>query len=85
MKDAEGNRTDEIFGEQYLHRFDMTLRGTVTFSKNLTLQAYAQLFIAAMDYRHFKRLVPPDDFEHVDSSVAADCRPRTSCFPCRQM
>jgi hypothetical protein len=69
LKDAEGNRTDEIFGEQYLHRFDMTLRGTVTFSKNLTLQAYAQPFIAAMDYRHFKRLVPPDKFEYVDSSI----------------
>ena len=69
LTDAEGNRTDDIFGEQFLHRLDMTLRGTVTFSKNMSFQAYAQPFIAAMDYRHFKKLVPPDDFEYVDSSV----------------
>jgi len=76
LTDAEGNRTDDIFGEQYLHRLDMTLRGTVTFSKNLTLQAYAQPFIAAMDYRHFKKLVPPDGFEYVDSSVYDEAEQR---------
>ena len=47
----------------------MTFRGTFTFSKNLSLQVYAQPFMAAMDYRNFKKLVPPDDFEYVDTSV----------------
>ncbi len=69
LEDAEGNRTDDIFGEQEVERFDMTIRGTFTFTKNLTLQLYAQPFIAAVDYSNFKKLVPPDGFEYVDTSV----------------
>jgi len=69
LEDTEGNRTDDIFGEQTLHRLDATIRGTVTFTKNLTLQVYAQPFFAAVDYENFKKLVPPSSFEYVDSSV----------------
>ena len=69
LTDAEGNRTDDIFGEQNLHRLDLTARGTVTFTRDLTLQVYAQPFFAAVDYGNFKRLVPPRSFEYVDSSV----------------
>ena len=47
----------------------MTFRGTFTFSKNLTLQVYAQPFIAALDYKNFKKLIPPDRFEYVDTTV----------------
>jgi hypothetical protein len=68
IEDHEGNRQD-IFGEQYNRRFDMTARGTLTFTKDLSLQVYAQPFIAAVDYRNFKRLVPPDAYEYVDASV----------------
>jgi hypothetical protein len=66
--DESGGRQD-IFGEQNLRRFDMTLRGTFTFTKDLTLQVYAQPFMAAVDYTGFKRLVPPDSYEYVDASV----------------
>ncbi|UCF77993.1 MAG: carbohydrate binding family 9 domain-containing protein [Candidatus Eiseniibacteriota bacterium] len=69
LEDAEGNRTDEIFGEQSLDRLDATIRGTVTFTKNLTLQLYAQPFFAAVDYKNFKRLIPPDSYEYVDDAV----------------
>jgi len=69
LEDENGDRTDDIFGEQHVRRFDMTLRGTFTFSKNLTLQVYAQPFMAAVDYRNFKKLVPPDGFEYVDTTV----------------
>lgn len=65
----EGGQRQDIFGEQYLHRFDMTLRGTFTFTRDLTLQIYAQPFMAAVDYRNFKRLVPPDSYEYVDATV----------------
>ncbi len=68
VPDAEGNRRD-IFGEQKLHRLDLTMRGTVTFTRDLTLQVYAQPFFAAVDYGNFKKLVPPRSFEYVDSSV----------------
>jgi hypothetical protein len=69
LEDEEGNRTDDIFGEQDVERFDMTIRATYTFTRDLTLQLYAQPFMAAVDYRNFKKLVPPDDFEYVDQTV----------------
>lgn len=69
LTDENGERTDEIFGERSMERFDMTIRGTFTFSKDLTLQIYAQPFMAAVDYKNFKRLIPPDKFEYVDSTI----------------
>lgn len=69
LKDDEGNRTDDIFGEQDMERFDVTLRGTVNFTRDLTLQVYAQPFMASVDYKNFKKLIPPDGYEYVDSSV----------------
>lgn len=69
LTDEVGNRTDDIFGEQHVKRFDMTLRGTWTFTKNLSLQIYAQPFMASVDYRNFKKLIPPDRFEYVDTTV----------------
>ncbi len=69
LEDENDNRTDEIFGEENMKRFDMTIRGTYIFEKNLTLQIYAQPFLAAVDYRNFKKLVPPDKFEFVDTTV----------------
>ena len=76
VPDAEGNRRD-IFGEQKLHQLDLTMRGTVTFTRDLTLQVYAQPFFAAVHYSNFKKLVPPRSYEYVDSSVydAATQRP----------
>ena len=68
VEDDEGNRQD-IFGEHVLHQVDMTLRGTFLFTRDLSLQVFAQPFIAAADYDNFKRLVPPDSYEPVDASV----------------
>ena len=68
VDDEHGNRQD-IFGEQYLRQADMTLRGTFTFTRDLTLQIYAQPFMAAVDYSNFKRLVPPHSYEYVDETV----------------
>ena len=69
LEDDDGNRTDDIFGEQSVERFDMTFRATYTFTKDLTLQVYAQPFMAAVDYENFKKLVPPDEYEYVDETV----------------
>jgi hypothetical protein len=69
LTDENGQRTDEIFGEQHVKRFDITLRGTWTFTKDLSLQIYAQPFMAAVDYRNFKKLISPDKFEYVDTTV----------------
>jgi hypothetical protein len=71
LENDEDDETDDdyIFGEQDMGRFDMTVRGTVTFSRDLTLQVYAQPFIAAVDYQNFKRLLPSESYEYVDASV----------------
>jgi hypothetical protein len=69
LTDENGQRTDDIFGEQHVKRFDMTLRGTWTFTKDLSLQVYAQPFMAAVDYRNFKKLISPDRFEYIDTTV----------------
>jgi hypothetical protein len=55
-----------------VRRFDVTIRGTYTFSKDLTLQIYAQPFMAAVDYNNFKRLIAPDKFEYVDTTIYRD-------------
>jgi hypothetical protein len=72
LTDENGQRTDDIFGEQHVRRFDVTIRGTYTFSKDLTLQIYAQPFMAAVDYNNFKRLIAPDKFEYVDTTIYRD-------------
>ncbi len=69
LEDDKGRRTDEIFGEQDATRLSVTFRGTFTFTKDLTLQIYAQPFIASVDYSNFKRLIGHNRFEYVDSTV----------------
>ena len=66
--DEQGDRQD-ILGEQYLRQAEMTVRGTFTFARDLTLQVYAQPFMAAVDYSNFKRLVPPNSYEYVGDTV----------------
>jgi hypothetical protein len=68
VTDQDGHRQD-IFGEQSSHRLNMTFRGTLTFTRDLSLQLYAQPFMAAVDYRRFKRLVPPNSYEEVGADV----------------
>jgi hypothetical protein len=67
-EDGDGNRMD-IFGEQHLCQFDMTLRGTLTFTRDLTLQVYAQPFMVGVDYNNFKRLLSDGTYQAVDETV----------------
>jgi hypothetical protein len=67
-EDESGNRMD-IFGEQHLEQFDMTVRGTLTFTRDLTLQIYAQPFLVGVDYENFKRLLPDGAYEPVDETI----------------
>jgi hypothetical protein len=68
-EDEEGERDQEIFGEERSTQVDMTVRGTVTFTRDISLQVYAQPFMASVDYSNFKVLVPPDDYEYVGTDV----------------
>ena len=68
-EDEMGERDKEIFGEQASKRLDMTVRGTVNFTRDISLQVYAQPFMAAVDYSDFKALVPPDGYEYVGKDI----------------
>ena len=49
IANADGGNT-YFFGEQDARSFDVTLRGTYTFTPRLTLQLYTQVFLAAGHY-----------------------------------
>ncbi|MCX7762535.1 MAG: carbohydrate binding family 9 domain-containing protein [Candidatus Kryptonium sp.] len=49
-----------IFADRSTDEFDLTLRGTVTFTRDLTFQIYAQTFIAKGHYKNFKVLQTPE-------------------------
>ena len=58
-----------LFGDRDIDEHDLSLRGTVTFMKNLSLQFYTQILLAKGRYTNFKELIgkdnlPPYDFEN---------------------
>ena len=50
------------FGDLDSRSFDVTLRGTYTFTPTLSLQAYAQLFVAGYHYSNFVTATATGDF-----------------------
>jgi hypothetical protein len=71
---AEGVRS--IFADRSTHEYDMTVRSTVTFTRELTLQAYAQLLLAKGKYENFRRLEGTGDFLGYPYGGAADFNER---------
>lgn len=51
-----------IFGDRSTQQYNVILRSTVTFTRELTVQLYAQLFLAKGHYENFRQLVTPTDF-----------------------
>lgn len=51
--------THYVFGELNQSTVNMTFRADVTFTPNLSLQVYAQPFVASGHYRAFKRVADP--------------------------
>lgn len=49
-----------VFGERDTRSIDFTLRSTITFTRNLSLQVYSQLFLAKGKYDKFKILQDRD-------------------------
>ncbi len=56
-----------VFGSRETKQYSATIGGTVTFTKNLTLQLYGQLFLAKGRYDSFRRMTSPSTFEDFDS------------------
>jgi hypothetical protein len=62
--DGDGDGTiDHVYGTLDRDVVDVTLRGTYAFSRDLTLQAYLQPFVAVGDYADIRKLARPRSFE----------------------
>ncbi len=66
-----------LFGNRDVDQYDISLRGTVTFMKNLSLQFFTQIFLAKGRYTDFKKLIErteflPFDYEHLSSYYKPD-------------
>ena len=60
-----------VFGEIIQRTLDLTTRLDMTFTPSLSLQLYAQPFVATGDYRRFKELLAPRTTDYADFSGAA--------------
>jgi len=58
--------TESIFGDRSTDQANFTLRSTITFTRELTLQLYGQLFLAKGHYENLRRLVGTSDFAAPD-------------------
>lgn len=54
--------TKSIFGDRTTDEFNFTLRSTITFTRELTLQMYGQIFLAKGHYKNFRMLNGTSDF-----------------------
>ena len=61
-----------VFGARDTRSLDLTLRGTVTFMPNLSLQLYSQLFLARGRYNRFQLLQNPDALAPFDAFPKRD-------------
>lgn len=55
-----------IFGDRDADEYDFSTRGTVTFTKNLSLQFFLQVFLARGHYDDFRRLVDASTLQPYD-------------------
>jgi len=61
-----------VFGARDTRSIDVTLRGTLTFTPNLSLQLYSQLFLARGRYAHFEILVERENLAAFDAFPKRD-------------
>jgi hypothetical protein len=55
-----------LFGDRDIDEHEFSLRGTVTFMKNLSLQFYTQILLAKGQYTNFKELIGKDNLPLYD-------------------
>ena len=63
---------DHVYGTLDRDVVDVTIRGTYAFSRDLTLQAYLQPFVAVGDYNDIRRLARPRSFEFQPATLTYD-------------
>jgi hypothetical protein len=60
---------DHVYGTLTRDVVDITLRGTYAFTRDLTLQAYLQPFVAAGDYDDIRILARPRSYEFAPAAI----------------
>jgi len=65
--DDDGDEVDDhfVYGELESEVLDLTTRLNVIFTRDLSLEFYAQPFVAAGDYGHFKELDRPESHDFI--------------------
>jgi hypothetical protein len=66
-----------VFAELDRELVDVTVRADVLFSRNLSLQLYAQPYLTVGEYSNSKRLAEPDSYEFEDPNGIPDFDPAT--------
>lgn len=70
-EDVDGDGvTDYVYGSLRRHVIDITLRSTYAFSRDLTLQAYMQPFVAVGRYENIRKLARPRSYEFQPVAIA---------------
>ena len=71
--DADNDGTlDHVYGTLTRDVLDLTVRGTYAFSRDLTVQAYLQPFVAAGDYGDIRKLAQPMSFAFSPVAIGYD-------------
>jgi hypothetical protein len=55
-----------LFGDRDVDEYDFSLRGTLTFTRRVSLQFFTQVFLAKGRYANFKKLIGADDLPTYD-------------------
>jgi hypothetical protein len=64
--------TDNVYGTLNRDVIDLTMRATYAFTRDLTLQAYLQPFVAVGDYVNIRKLARPGSYEFLPVTLSAD-------------
>jgi hypothetical protein len=51
---------ENLFADRDIDQYDFSLRGTITFTRSMSVQFFTQVLLAKGEYEHFKRLALPD-------------------------
>jgi hypothetical protein len=69
--DADGDDVDDnVYGTLRRHVVDITARTTYSFTRDMTLEAYLQPFIAVGDYTDVRKLARPKSFDFTPVALA---------------
>jgi hypothetical protein len=57
---------ENLFADRDIDQYDFSLRGTITFTRSMSVQFFTQVLLAKGAYEHFKRLAGPDQLPDFD-------------------